>query len=870
MRRSLFIAIVSISAFAEIPRPTDAPKPLSPADEANSFHLPAGYTMKLLAAEPLIREPSGVCWDERGRMIVTELHGYNVEGQYDIDELNKSGELDLQVRRIQANDAAKERAKADNYGTVKALSDTDGDGVMDKADVWADHLPLCYGAVPARGGVIIACAPDILYLADKDGDGKAEEREVLFTGFGVGQPERGVNCPTWGPDNWIYFGRGHSGGTITGPHLKKPVVIGNTDFRIRADGSAIEAITGSTKTIGMTFTEGGDRFVTSTTSPGLFVTPIAPRYFERNPDAAAPLADAPAADYNTVFPLASPHPWRTKREQHAEYFAFYKKISLSDAAASGYFTSACSPLVYQDKLMPELQGQYFVCEPAQNLVHRAQIVREGTQLRLKRLPQEEKSEFLASTDPWFHPIGLQPTPDGGIAVIDFYREIIEDYSAIPRHLQQQYGVINGHDRGRIWLLTKTDHKPALNTPMAALDDAALVKELSSDLHWRRRTAQRLLVERMSTLVPDMDSLRNADERTWIFAVRTFATRDVIDPGWEHLTIAPRMLLGAALEHSSPCVRVEALRIADREFADKGLGIEESLLATQFPADTPPELALQAALSLGQSSSPDKPAALTRLARSHGTLRWVDAAIASSAFRIEKAVLVELAADRGKGEAVMVNLAGVIAARGDAKEISDTIAALESAKFTGKPLEILKLGLEEAKPLANKINVPTPAAPTAEQNAAWEKRVPAVLAALKDKPDIEEGRTLFQGICAACHRSHGIGVSVGPDLDAEFQRAPEVILRDVMFPSEAARPGFETVMAKTQRGETLIGIAASDSPTSITLRLPGGTERTVLRKRASISTLRNVSLMPAGLGDVLKPRQIANIIAFLRSPPARGR
>lgn len=858
MRLIPLIAALSSSAFAEIPHPNDAPKPLSPADEAKSFHLPAGYTMTLLAAEPLIHEPSGVCWDERGRMIVTELHGYNVEGQYDIDELNKTGELDLQVRRIQANDAAKERAKAENYGTVKALSDTDGDGVMDKVDVWADHLPLCYGAVPARGGVIIACAPDILYLADKDGDGKAEEREVLFTGFGVGQPERGVNCPTWGPDNWIYFGRGHSGGTITGPHLKKPVVIGNTDFRIRADGSAIEAITGSTKTIGMTFTEGGDRFVTSTTSPGLFVTPIAPRYFERNPDAAAPLADAPAADYNTVFPLAPPHPWRTKREQHAEYFAFYRKISLSDAAASGYFTSACSPLVYQDKLMPELHGQYFVCEPAQNLVHRAQIVREGTQLRLKRLPQEEKSEFLASTDPWFHPIGLQPTPDGSIVVIDFYREIIEDYSAIPRHLQQQYGVINGHDRGRIWLLTKTDHKPALNTPMASLDDAALVKELASDLQWRRRTAQRLLFERNATDVA-------AEVRNLLSSSTSPSTRlgcvytlDDLD------TWTPDALM-AAIAGDGPAT-VSAMRVVEKHFQAEASAVDAGFI--KYRDDSAPEIVLQLVLSFGELRLTNiKYRGLAGYARIYGDLRWMDAAIASSSYKNEKDVLAFIAANPGKGEPVMINLAGVIAARGDAKEISESIAALEAANYNGKPLEILKLGLEDTKPLATKVEVPAPIAPTAEQNAAREKRVPAVLAALKQKPNLEEGRTLFQGICAACHRSHGLGVSVGPDLDAEFQRAPEVILRDVMFPSEAARPGLESVMAKTQRGETLFGISASDSPTSITLRLPGGTERTILRKRASISTLRNISLMPTGLGDTLKPEQIANIIAFLRQPAA---
>jgi len=171
-------------------------------------------------------------------------------------------------------------------------------------------------------------------------------------------------------------------------------------------------------------------------------------------------------------------------------------------------------------------------------------------------------------------------------------------------------------------------------------------------------------------------------------------------------------------------------------------------------------------------------------------------------------------------------------------------------------------------LAKGAAVAPPVAPTAEQVAAMEKRLPEFIAALKGKPSIEEGRTLFTGVCGTCHRSHGIGFVVGPELDGEFQRAPEVILRDILFPHEAQRPGYETIMAKTQRGETLVGIAASDSSTSLTLRLPGGAERTLLRKRASISTVRNVSVMPFGLGDALKPEQVSNIIAFLRSPSAK--
>ena len=94
--------LVARIASAQIPQPTDAPKPLSPEETAASYRLPDGFRLEVIASEPLIASPSGVCWDERGRMFVSELHGYNLEGELDIEELNKSGKLDTQVRRVQA------------------------------------------------------------------------------------------------------------------------------------------------------------------------------------------------------------------------------------------------------------------------------------------------------------------------------------------------------------------------------------------------------------------------------------------------------------------------------------------------------------------------------------------------------------------------------------------------------------------------------------------------------------------------------------------------------------------------------------------------------------------------------------------------
>src|ERR1043166_5252961 len=120
--------VAATVAFAEIPKPTDAPAPLSPEQSAAAFRLPDGFRMEVVASEPLIASPSAVCWDDRGRMFVCELHGYNLEGQLDIEELNKTGRLDTQVRRVQADEKFKIAAKTGTYGVVKLLLDADHDG----------------------------------------------------------------------------------------------------------------------------------------------------------------------------------------------------------------------------------------------------------------------------------------------------------------------------------------------------------------------------------------------------------------------------------------------------------------------------------------------------------------------------------------------------------------------------------------------------------------------------------------------------------------------------------------------------------------------------------------------------------------------
>jgi glucose/arabinose dehydrogenase len=276
MKRFFLIAALAMlidQALGQISKPIDAPKPLSPAESLKRVELPDGFRLELIVAEPLIRQPSGVCWDAHGNLFVSELHGYNREGQYDIEELNKTGKLDRVVRRIAANEDAMRRAEAEQLGTVKKMIDDDGDGTMDRAEIWADGLPACLGICPARDGIIAVCAPDIVFLADRDGDGKAEVRDTLFTGFKVSVIERRINSPQWGPENWIYIDGGQ-GGRINGPKLRQPIDLPVTGFRIKPDGSAIEPVSGHTSTYGFTFNADGDRFVISTGTPGIQIAPL--------------------------------------------------------------------------------------------------------------------------------------------------------------------------------------------------------------------------------------------------------------------------------------------------------------------------------------------------------------------------------------------------------------------------------------------------------------------------------------------------------------------------------------------------------------------------------------------------------------------
>ena len=645
----------------------DAPQPLSPAASAARIRLPEGFRIELVASEPVVKEPSCIAFDEHGRLFVCELHGYNIEGHLDVTQLNKTGQLDMKVRRIRwelQGGAIADAAAKLQFGVVKLLSDSDGDGVMDRAEVWADDLPPCYGVVPARGGIIVVCAPDIVYLADRDEDGKPEVRETLFTGFRTTVLERGINNPRWGLDNWIYVGAGGNGGTITGPRLAGAVELRHSDFRIRSDGSAIEPVSGRVGTFGLTMNDIGDRFPSTGGRPAMYALPLPDHYLARNPYVATPDTNHSAATYNRGYRISQPHPWRVRRQQDPAWVKFYGAQETN----SNYFSGGCSNEFYGDTLFPQQYwGNIFYCEPSLNIVHRCVVNRDGAGYRGRRADSEQESEFLASMDQWFRPMNLRVGPEGALYIVDMYREIIEDYSAIPRFLQQQYGLDKGGDRGRIWRLVPAASEKRFVADLASLSEADLAEELASAHRWRRATAQRLLIERGATSVSRLIStnLRKASSpHARLHMLYTLAGMDVLTADD----------VAHALGDNHYGVRVHALRLSERWLGDSA--IMSQVLAKI--GDEDPSVRLQLAMTLGESTDGRVNGALLTLANRHGGEQWMAAAILSSSQHRAADLLADLLQQTQLGrhpQALLRPLAATVAGQRDISGMSRILASL---------------------------------------------------------------------------------------------------------------------------------------------------------------------------------------------------
>jgi putative heme-binding domain-containing protein len=148
----------------------------------------------------------------------------------------------------------------------------------------------------------------------------------------------------------------------------------------------------------------------------------------------------------------------------------------------------------------------------------------------------------------------------------------------------------------------------------------------------------------------------------------------------------------------------------------------------------------------------------------------------------------------------------------------------------------------------------------------ERTVKRFAAALETPGDASRGEQVFRAKCATCHRAHGIGGEVGPDLTAEVERRPETILNDILAPSDSIAAGYATYVVETVGGRVFAGVFASETANSVALRMADGKEQIVLRKDIERLQTTSVSMMADNLADSLEPEDVAGVIAWLSRRP----
>ena len=349
-----------------------------------------------------------------------------------------------------------------------------------------------------RNGIIVAVAPDLIYLEDTDGDGKADKKRVFYTGFGLSNIQQLINTPQWALDNWIYvMVGGATGGTITCPEKTdmKPLTLRGRGIRFKPDHlESLEAMSG----VGQYGLAADDfeHWFTATNSQHLRQIVLPDHYLARNPYLTVPAVSFDIPDHGAACKLNRISPfeaWRVERTTQRKDSPDSKRFPSTELFPGGYVTSSCSPVVYTANLFPpEFRNNTFVCDPANNLVHRDILEVKGSLFSARR--GDADCEFFASTDNWCRPVSLSVGPEGALYILDFYREIIETPLSLPDDIKKRWN-LESRNRGRIWRVVPESHQAKKLPDLTKAPVGDLVALLDHPVAWQRLAAQQLLVER---------------------------------------------------------------------------------------------------------------------------------------------------------------------------------------------------------------------------------------------------------------------------------------------------------------------------------------------------------------------------------------
>ncbi len=541
--------------YAELLR-QPAPPPRSPEESLKCIHVKQGFTVELVASEPLVQDPVWFDWDASGRLWVVEMADYPFH-EY----------------------------KGKTYeGRIKILEDTNRDGIYDRSTLFLDGLTYPTGLATWQNGVFVASVPEVCFAQDTDGDGRADKRAAILTGFAEGNPQHLVNGFSWGLDGWYYGANGDSGGKVRAAGSGGEYDLSGRDFRFDPRTGTFALQAGKSQ-YGRWRDDFGNWFGNNNSSLGWHYF-LDERYLARNPRLAVPTLRRTLNSDKHVFPVS----------------AGLRRFNWPDAINT--LTSGCNPIPYRDNLFgASYISSIFICEPANNLVHHEIVTPDGISFRSERAKDEQSTEFLASEDNWSRFTMARPGPDGCLYIADMYRLVLEHPQWIPQQMLDHLDLRAGEDTGRIYRVKPSGGALRGVPDLSSMDTPQLVESLASSSGWVRDTAQRLLFERRPS------DAQAALEQLWGQDSLPAASRVQVAWTLHGLALLREGHIKRACLDNDARVRAHGIRLAE-EYLEKPTVLD---LVLDAAADAEPLVRMQVALTLGESSDPKIPQTLRTIA-----------------------------------------------------------------------------------------------------------------------------------------------------------------------------------------------------------------------------------------------------------------